>query len=253
MKMLASRTRPILPYEIRTQMSTNNDKPGAKLSPQASLWVAAMAAVIGFAAVYGTMGGSDNAASTKNPPAAMVNPQGGAPTGVAEAPMTPAAEALTETAAADASNLAAFVRKNPPEDVPPFSFVDATGAVKSLADFKGKTVLLNLWATWCAPCREEMPSLDKLQKELGSDTFEVVALAVDRGGADAASKFLKGINVANLKIYADPTTKSGNALRVLGMPTTILINADGKEAGRISGPAEWDSDAAKQLIASVRK
>ena len=123
-------------------------------------------------------------------------------------------------------------------------------STKSLA---GRVVLLNVWATWCAPCREEMPSLDRLQKELGSDTFEVVALAVDRGGADAAGKFLKGINVENLKVYADPTTKSGNALRVLGMPTTILINADGKEAGRIAGPAEWDSDAAKRLIADVKK
>jgi thiol-disulfide isomerase/thioredoxin len=221
-------------------MSENSEKPGAKLSPQTSLWLAVGAAITGFAAVYGTMGGADNAANTSPAPATAEK--------TATAPPSSA-----EPGAATASKLAAFVRKNPPEALAEISFVDATGAAKTLADFKGKTVLLNLWATWCAPCREEMPSLDRLQKQLGSETFEVVALAVDRTGVEAAGKFLKSINVENLKLYADPTTKSGTALRVLGMPTTILITPDGKEAGRLSGPAAWDSDEAKKLIEAARK
>jgi len=212
-------------------MSEKSNKPGAKVPPQASyktsLLLAAAAAIAGFAAVYGTLGGSDNGAGTT--------------TAATEKP----------TSAATADKLAAFVRKNPPEALPEISFVDATGSPKTLAGFKGKTVVLNLWATWCAPCREEMPSLDRLQKQMGSETFEVVALAIDRTGTEAAGKFLKSINVENLKLFADPTTKSGTALRVLGMPTTILINSEGKEAGRLSGPAEWDSEAAKKLISEV--
>ncbi len=231
-------------------MSTNNEKPGAKLSPQASLWLAAAAAIAGFAAVYGTAvygtkGGSDNGAGGTP----VASSSGKAVTGAA----TEGAAGAPASKEGMAGKLAAFVRKNPPVALADISFIDESGAAKTLADFRGKTVLLNLWATWCAPCREEMPSLDRLQKQLGSGTFEVVALAVDRGGVDAAGKFLKGINVTNLKVYADPTTKSGTALRVLGMPTTILINADGKEAGRLSGPAEWDSDEAKKLIAAAGK
>jgi thiol-disulfide isomerase/thioredoxin len=94
-----------------------------------------------------------------------------------------------------------------------------------------------------------MPSLDRLQRQLGSDKFEVVALAVDRTGLDAARKFLDGIGVKSLALYADPTTRSGSALRAIGMPTTILIDAEGREIGRLPGPAEWDSDAAKALVA----
>ena len=141
-----------------------------------------------------------------------------------------------------------FVFKKAPEELPEIAFVDAGGAARSLKDFRGKTVLLNLWATWCAPCREEMPALDRLQKELGSDSFEVVALAVDRGGVDAAKKFLDSIKVSNLKLYADATTRSGSALKVIGMPTTILIDKDGREIGRLPGPAAWDSAEAKRLV-----
>jgi thiol-disulfide isomerase/thioredoxin len=96
-----------------------------------------------------------------------------------------------------------------------------------------------------------MPSLDRLQAELGSDKFEVVALAVDRSGADAAKKFLDDTGVKALKLYADPTTRSGSALKAIGMPTTILIDTEGREIGRLPGPAEWDSADAKRLIAEA--
>jgi thiol-disulfide isomerase/thioredoxin len=220
---------------------------GNRPSMPATVAVAALAAGLAFAVVYGMAGGGGN------------GPGSSQPTGIAEGAVNaaPVAGAQDKVSAAvganEASKLAAFVKKSPAVDLANVSFVDGTGAAKTLADFKGKTVLLNLWATWCAPCREEMPSLDRLQKAMGSDTFEVVALAVDRTGAEAAAKFLKSINVENLKPYADPTTKSGNALRVLGMPTTILINAEGREAGRLAGPAHWDSDEAKALIKDAMK
>ena len=222
-------------------MSSNGKSPGAA-SPGAMVVVAAVAAIAGFAAVYGTLGGAGNGAG-KTPAAADKT--------VNAAPVAGTPEKSSE--AGTSSKLAAFVKKSPAVDVADVPFVDGTGAQRTLAEFKGKTILLNLWATWCAPCREEMPSLDRLQKAMGSDTFEVVALAVDRTGVEAAGKFLKSINVEHLKLYADPTTKSGNALKVLGMPTTILINADGKEAGRLSGPAEWDSAEAMALIKEVMK
>ena len=241
-------------------MSANNENPGAKpsrqaLSRQATLLLAVVAAIAGFAAVYGTMGGADNAAGVKNEAAGVKNEAAGVTDSAARSgpAAATAGKATAEAGAATASKLAAFVHKAPPEALPDVTFLDAAGAPKTLADFKGKTILLNLWATWCAPCREEMPSLDRLQQQLGSDSFEVVALAVDRTGVEAAGKFLKSINVEHLKLYADPTTKSGNVLRVLGMPTTILINAEGKEAGRLSGPAAWDSDEAKKLIEAARK
>ncbi|MGE0023353.1 MAG: TlpA family protein disulfide reductase [Hyphomicrobium sp.] len=148
-----------------------------------------------------------------------------------------------------AHGLPAFVYTKTPQPLADVNFVDGTGAPKTLADFRGKTVLLNLWATWCAPCREEMPSLDRLQRELGSDTFEVVALAVDRTGLESARKFLDSIGVTSLALYADPTTRSGSALRAVGMPTTILIDPEGREIGRLPGPAAWDSAEAKALIA----
>lgn len=189
-----------------------------------------MAAAIGFAAVYVTQGGADNE------------------NGVTAAPAPAASKP-----AGSGDDLVAFVRKNPPVDVANVSFEDETGSKRTLADFKGKAILLNLWATWCLPCRHEMPSLDRLQKEMGSDQFEVVALSLDRAGRDAARKFFDEIKVQNLKLFIDSTMKAGNGLRAVGMPTTILIGKDGKELGRLPGPAEWDSPAAKALIAEAIK
>ncbi|MGE3229973.1 MAG: TlpA family protein disulfide reductase [Hyphomicrobium sp.] len=211
-------------------MNKNSNPPGGpKRGTPAVFALAAVAALVGFAAVYGTLGRPDNS-------------------GLSETP-----EPSAETAGADthrkAHGLPAFVYKKTPQPLADVNFVDGTGAPKTLADFRGKTVLLNLWATWCAPCREEMPSLDRLQRELGSDTFEVVALAVDRTGLESARKFLDSIGVTSLALYADPTTRSGSALRAVGMPTTILIDPEGREIGRLPGPAAWDSAEAKALIA----
>jgi thiol-disulfide isomerase/thioredoxin len=196
-----------------------------KKSYAAIVAVAAFAAIAGFAAVYGTVGQPDN-------------------TGIS----SPEAAAPAEGTRKRVPGLPAFVFKAAPEPLADVTFNDASGAAKTLKDFQGRTILLNLWATWCAPCREEMPSLDRLQTELGSDKFEVVALAVDRTGPEAAQKFLDSVNVKALKLYTDTTTRSGSALKAVGMPVTILIDPQGREVGRLTGPAEWDSEAAKQFI-----
>ena len=145
-------------------------------------------------------------------------------------------------------HMAAFVYKPEPVALNDFKFVDGTGKERMFAEWKGRVVLLNLWATWCAPCRKEMPDLDKLQAELGSDKFEVVAISVDRSGVNGAKKFLGEVGVAKLALYADPTAKLASELKVLGLPATLLIDAEGREVGRLLGPAEWAGDDAKALI-----
>lgn len=135
-----------------------------------------------------------------------------------------------------------------PRPVPEVRFLDRQGAARGLGDFLGRVVLLNLWATWCAPCRREMPTLDRLQVELGGEDFEVVALAVDRGGAAKVMAFLDEVGAPNLVPYIDATTRAMRALGAFGLPTTILIDRQGREIGRMIGPTEWDSPEAKALI-----
>ena len=149
--------------------------------------------------------------------------------------------------------MAAFVYKKQPEALADVGFKTKDGADTTLAAWKGRVVLLNLWATWCAPCRKEMPALDRLQQGLGSNDFEVVALAVDRAGAGAAGKFLAETGIKHLALYVDSTARSANALKAVGMPTTILLDRQGREIGRLSGPAEWDSAEARRLIEAALK
>jgi len=127
-------------------------------------------------------------------------------------------------------------------------FVDADGRRMSLADFRGKQVLLNIWATWCGPCREEMPTLDRLQTRLGSPDFEVVALSIDREGIDVVREFYLELDLQALRIYVDTSTMAPINLNVLGIPTTLLLDRNGRELGRYTGPAEWDGEAAVSTI-----
>ena len=144
--------------------------------------------------------------------------------------------------------LAAFLIHPEPKALPDLQFQDGAGKPLKLSDWKGRVVLLNLWATWCAPCRKEMPDLAKLEKELGSDQFEVVAVSVDRKGAEASAAFLKETGVDNLKLYVEPSTKIVNDVQSAGLPASILVDRQGRELGRILGPAEWASPAAQALI-----
>jgi thiol-disulfide isomerase/thioredoxin len=145
-------------------------------------------------------------------------------------------------------SMTAFLKHATPLDVPPFTFVDASGAEKDLGAFKGKVTLFNLWATWCAPCRKEMPELAKLQKELGGADFQVVELSEDLKGYGASADFLKSVGADNLTLYADDKARALDAIRGPGLPITLLLNRDGKEIGRLLGPAPWDGDEAKAII-----
>lgn len=226
------------------------NEPNALQTPRTSFatyaWTAALAALAGFAAVYVTFLSPDNAnqpvtvASVKSPDAAATGAEAGKalPSGPGTNPLS-------------TGHMTAFVFKKAPEAVPDTVFLDASGKERTLKDWQGKVVLLNLWATWCAPCRKEMPSLDRLQAELGSDKFEVVAVSVDKTGIDGAKKFLDQIKVSKLGVFADPTIKLGTELKAIGMPATVLIDREGREVGRLVGPAEWDSADAKRLIKAM--
>lgn len=135
--------------------------------------------------------------------------------------------------------------------VPEITFEDETGATRTLAEFQGRIVLLNLWATWCVPCREEMPSLDRLQKKLGGSDFMVLPLSIDKGGREVIEEFYEEVGIEHLGIYVDPTARAGMKLGAVGIPTTLLISADGIELGRKTGPAEWDSPAAFEMLGSL--
>jgi len=142
----------------------------------------------------------------------------------------------------------AFVAHKSPRLIPNISFVDGAGGKHSLKDMRGKLVLLNLWATWCGPCRHEMPTLDALQKRFEGRSFEVLALNIDRRGLKKAHRFFKQIGVKYLTLYGDNGSRAGPRLRAFAMPTTLLINRRGMEIGRLMGGADWSSKDALALI-----
>jgi thiol-disulfide isomerase/thioredoxin len=141
--------------------------------------------------------------------------------------------------------------------LPDLTFTDASGAQKTLADWKGRTVLLNLWATWCVPCRKEMPALAALQQKLGGDGFEVVAINIDTRDPEKPKAWLKDVGVNGLNYYADPSAKVFQDLKVigkaLGMPTTIVVDPSGCEIASLAGPAEWASDDAVKFVSAAIK
>ena len=164
----------------------------------------------------------------------------------------PAPAPVSALQALATGEVAAFNARPEPAAITAVTFKDVDGKDHSLADWRGKVVLLNLWATWCAPCRHEMPALDALKTELAGKDFDVVALATDHGGFEKPKKFWSDTGIKALGLYLD----SGDAthgLGVFGMPTTLLIGRDGREIGRLVGPAEWASSDAKALIAATLK
>jgi thiol-disulfide isomerase/thioredoxin len=136
--------------------------------------------------------------------------------------------------------------------IPNLTFLDQEGRSHRLSDWRGRTVLLNLWATWCIPCRREMPALDALEQKLGGPKFEVVALNIDTRNPDKPKSWLKSVGVSRLQYYADPSAKVFQDLKVIGraagLPTSILIDPAGCEIGYIAGPAEWASEDALRLV-----
>lgn len=168
------------------------------------------------------------------------------PESQAAAPSIPVPSGLSKDLAT--GTLAAFLVKPDRPLLADAAFQDAEGKPLKLSDWKGRVALVNLWATWCAPCRKEMPDLAKLQKELGSDDFEVVAISVDRKGAEASAAFLKETGADSLRLYVEPTTAILNDIQALGLPATVLIDRQGREIGRLLGPADWASPEAIALV-----
>jgi thiol-disulfide isomerase/thioredoxin len=188
-------------------------------------------AAVGLAAVYGI------GAFGRNPAAAECRQ---------------AAEIAKRVAPLAHGEVAAVTPASKPALLPDLKFHLASGESKNLSDWRGRTVLLNLWATWCVPCRKEMPALDALQAKLGGPAFEVVAVNIDTRDAEKPKNLLRDAGINRLGYYADPSAKVFQDLKAagkaFGMPTTLLVDPAGCEIASLAGPAEWASDDAIKLV-----
>lgn len=200
--------------------------------PHVFLVAAGVAAVLWFV-LYGMNGGRSKETSALD----------------AACPVSTAlAEKIAPLASGDFVALAVHARPKPALEL---AFKDDAGP-KSLSDLKSKTLLVNFWATWCAPCREEMPALDRLQGQMGGEKFTVAPINLDTAKPARAREFFDSIGVKNLTLYADPSGKTMAALqqagKLIGLPTTLLIGPDGCEIASLSGPAKWDGVEALNLL-----
>jgi thiol-disulfide isomerase/thioredoxin len=182
--------------------------------------------------------------------------------GIAHRPSNPA-DAACRGAVNAAKRIAPLVRgevaalavAQTPFRVPDLAFKDANGRELKLSDWRGRTVLLNLWATWCVPCRREMPALDALQALVGGNDFEVVAVNIDTRDPQKPLTFLKDVNITHLAYYSDPSARVFEELKTagkaFGMPTTVIVDPSGCEIGNMAGPAEWASDDGVKLVSAA--
>lgn len=166
---------------------------------------------------------------------------------------------LANAAVADLSDISAMregdMRKlnfhSSPERVADTPFMHEDGSEMTLADLKGQITVLNFWATWCAPCRAEMPGLSELQADLGSDGIQVITVATGRNTKSAMQRFFDEINVDNLPLHTDAQQSLARAMGVFGLPVTVIMDRDGNEIGRLQGDAEWNSDNAKAILTAL--
>src|SRR6202049_2135530 len=197
----------------------------------------AIGGVIGFAGVYGIGGLKRNASGD---PACR-----------------PAVDLARKLAPLAQGEVAALTMATAPLRLPDLAFEDASGKPRKLSDWHGRTVLVNLWATWCVPCRKEMPALEGLQTRLGGPEFEVVAVNIDTRDPEKPKNFLKDAHLTRLGYFSDQKAKVFQDLkaagRALGMPTSVLVDGQGCEIATIAGPAQWDSDDALKLIKAAVK
>ncbi len=205
-------------------------------TPAAPRWrryplIAAALIALGLAAVYGIAG---------------------LPRNGADAACSAAAAAAKRVAPLAHGEVAAVNVTDAPHRLPALSFKDAGGAERHLADWKGRVVLLNLWATWCVPCRKEMPALAALERKLGGANFEVVAVNIDTRDPDKPKAWLKSAGVSGLAYYADASARVFQELKevgkAIGMPTSLLVDGAGCEIASLAGPAEWGSQDAVALV-----
>jgi thiol-disulfide isomerase/thioredoxin len=173
----------------------------------------------------------------------------------ADAACRPAVNAASRLAPSIHGEVAALAVAQAPFHVPDLAFKDAQGRDKTLAGWHGRTVLLNLWATWCVPCRREMPALDALEQKLGGPGFEVVAINIDTRDPQKPLTFLKDVGVSHLAYYADQSARVFEDLKsagkAFGMPTTIIVDRSGCELGNMAGPAEWASADGVKLVSAA--
>jgi thiol-disulfide isomerase/thioredoxin len=206
--------------------------PRKGLSRRTLVTGAALTAAAGLAAVYGIGGFARN------------------PSGPAVC--TDARATVKRIAPLARGELAALTIASDPRPLPALAFSAPDGTKRALADFHGRTVLLNLWATWCVPCRKEMPALNALEEKLGGDKFEVVAVNIDTRDPEKPKAWLKENGITRLGYYADPSAKIFQDLKAVGkafgMPTTVLIDPAGCELASLAGPAEWASEDALKLV-----
>lgn len=188
-------------------------------------------AAVGLAAVYGIAGFGRNATPAE---------------------CKPAADIAKRIAPLIAGEVAAVAPAATPRLLPDLVFHDTDGKTRKLSEWRGKTVLLNLWATWCVPCRKEMPALDALEAKLGGDGFQVVAVNIDTRSTEKPKAWLKDTGATTLAYFADPTAKVFQELKAagkaFGMPTTLLVDPHGCEIASLAGPAEWASPDAVKLV-----
>src|SRR6202011_2421272 len=207
-------------------------RPAAARRIPIAIGAVVIGAAIGFAGVYGIGGLKRNAT--------------GAPA------CRGAVDVARKLAPLAHGEVAALTMATAPLRLPDLAFEDAEGKARKLSDWHGRTVLVNLWATWCVPCRKEMPALEGLQSKLGGANFEVVAVNIDTRDPEKPKNFLKEANLNRLDYFSDQKAKVFQDLkqvgRALGMPTSVLVDGQGCEIGTIAGPAEWGSDDAIRLI-----
>ncbi|QUJ76858.1 TlpA family protein disulfide reductase [Sulfitobacter albidus] len=159
------------------------------------------------------------------------------------------ADLITPLIAGDMKKLAVHT---PPKATSgaPFELADGAGKA-TLEDYRGKYVLVNFWATWCAPCRKEMPHLSELQAELGGENFEVLTIATGRNSPQGIQKFFKETGISNLPRHQDPRQALASQMGIFGLPITVLIDPEGREIARLRGDADWASDSAKAIIKAL--
>lgn len=172
----------------------------------------------------------------------------GAIGGAVAAPLTPEDRAEFKAAAAEA--LPKMVVHKEPRAPLSKGFQDGEDRAVSLADYAGRVIVLNVWATWCPPCRKEMPSIDRLAKAVEGEDVAVIALSTDRGGADPVRRFFEEIGVEHLGIFVDRRGKLPREAAVIGLPATLILDREGREVARLTGDAEWDTP---EVIALVRR
>ncbi|MEO0370159.1 MAG: TlpA disulfide reductase family protein [Pseudomonadota bacterium] len=156
-----------------------------------------------------------------------------------------AAEALRD------GDMKKLVFHEAPKDVTRTAFETIDGNEGTLADYEGKVVVLNFWATWCAPCRHEMPMLSELQSELGGDNFEVVTIATGRNPPQAMKAFFDEIRVENLPLHRDPRSRLAREMGVLGLPVTMVLDQNGQEIARLVGDADWSTPTAQAIMQTL--